>query len=551
MFSVLNRKEDLNNLIDQNFDLIVIGGGITGAGIALDSTERGMNVLLLEKNDFASGTSSKSTKLVHGGLRYLKNLEISLVKEVGLERVIVHKNARHLVIAEKMLLPIVKKGSLGKFMTNIALWVYDFLAGVEKSERRKMLNKEETIKVEPLLKSKGKNLIGGGLYYEYRTDDARLTIETIKKAQQLGAKCFNYIKVEDFIYKNEELIGVKVNDRIQQKNLEIKAKVIVNAAGPWVDLLRKKDKSLETKRLLLTKGIHIVVNHKYFPIKNALYFDTEDKRMIFAIPRKGKTYIGTTDTVYNEDISKPLANKEDVDYLLKAVNNMFNTVKLKKQQIESTWAGLRPLIYEDGKSASEVSRKDEIFLSKSGLITIAGGKLTGYRKMAERTVDIVRLRLKEKGFNFSACNTEKLKLSGGDFDNNQQITDLIIQLFGEAKQVNIPLEQIKEWVYRYGSNTPELLEIAYNNFKTAEKNTEKLVLLTELIYCIENESVYSLSDFLIRRTSRLYFDRPSLEKDLDYLNLEISARLKLTKDVCDLQKEKFTRKYQEALSFLS
>lgn len=550
MFSIINRKEEISKIEKSEIDLIVIGGGITGAGIALDAVERGMKVVLLEKNDFASGTSSKSTKLIHGGLRYLKQLEIGLVKEVGLERMIVHKNAKHLVIAETMLLPIIEKGSLNKFFTNIALWVYDFLAGVEKNERRKMLDKKQTIKEEPLLTSKGKKLIGGGLYFEYRTDDARLTIETIKKAQELGAHCLNYNEVSEFIYENEKVVGVKVKNNLNENEYFLKAKCIVNAAGPWVDLLRKKDNSLEGKRLLLTKGIHIVVNHKYFPIKHALYFDTPDKRMIFAIPRKGKTYIGTTDTIYNDKINKPTASLEDVNYILKAVNKMFSTVNLEKNQIESSWAGLRPLIYEDGKSASEVSRKDEIFISDSGLITIAGGKLTGYRKMAERTVDIVRLNLKKLGYNFSECNTEKLKLSGGDFNINEEINDLIIQLSGEAKQVNIDMEQIKSWVYRYGSNTPKLVEIAYDNFKLVEKDTEKLVLLSELIYCIEHESIGSLSDFMIRRTSRLYFDRPNIMKHLDFLCLELSTRLKLNKQEIEKQRENFLLEYEEAVNFV-
>ncbi len=548
-FSIINRKEEIEKLKETSFDLIVIGGGITGAGIALDAAQRGMKVVLFEKNDFASGTSSKSTKLVHGGLRYLKQLNIALVREVGLERVIVHKNARHLVISEKMLLPIVTKGSLNKFFTNIALWVYDFLAGVEKDERRKMLSKQETIKEEPLLKQKGKNLIGSGLYFEYRTDDARLTIETIKKAQELGAKCFNYVNVEDFVYKNKKLVGVKLKDHIINKEISIQANAIVNAAGPWVDLLRKKDNSLEGKRLLLTKGIHIVVNHKYLPINHAIYFDTPDKRMVFAIPRNGKTYIGTTDTVYNENIDKPTANKTDVKYLLKAVNKMF-AINLGKNQIESSWAGLRPLIYEDGKSASEVSRKDELLISDSGLITIAGGKLTGYRKMAERTVDLVRLKLKEKDLIFKDCRTEKLKLSGGDFNNNQEISDLIIQLTGEAKQINLNMDDIKKWIYKFGSKTPELLEIAFNCFKHGQKETEQLVILTELIYCIENESVRTLSDFFIRRTSRLYFDRPHILKHLDFVNLELSVRLKKNKETEEKQKQEFLEKFEDAVLFL-
>lgn len=551
MFSVLNRTEELSSLTTQTIDLIVVGGGITGAGIALDAAERGMKVALFEKNDFASGTSSKSTKLIHGGLRYLKNLEFGLVKEVGLERAIVHRNARHIVLAEKMLLPIVKNGSLNKFFTNMALWVYDFLAQVDTNERRKMLDKEQTIKEEPLLYEKGKNLIGGGLYYEYRSDDARLSIEVLKKAKELGALAFNYIEVEDFLYEEGKIKGVQLKDHKSNKNFQLKAHTIVNATGPWVDSLRKKDKSLEKKRLLLTKGVHLVVKQQHFPIKHALYFDTPDRRMIFAIPRAGKTYIGTTDTIYNQDIEKPQVSKEDTDYLLKSVNKMFPSIKLKANQIESSWAGLRPLIYEDGKSAGEVSRKDEIFNSPTGLITIAGGKLTGYRKMAEKTVDLVRLRLlKQTGKNFGDSNTKTLKLSGGKFHQNEDITDLIIQLSGEAKQIGLEMHHIKEWVYRYGSNSPELLEIAYNEFRNIEKNPEKLMLLAELIYGIQHEMVCTISDFYIRRTSRLFFDRENIAKHLDFILLELSTRLKLDKVAIEKQKEEFLAQYNMAVDFI-
>ena len=551
MFSVLNRKEEIQKLKNTPLDLIIIGGGITGAGIALDAASRGMKVALLEKNDFASGTSGKSTKLIHGGLRYLKQLEFGLVKEVGLERAIVHKNARHLVIAEQMMLPIIKNGSLNKFFTNIALMVYDFLAGVAKSETRRMLTKPETIKEEPLLHARGKNLIAGALYYEYRTDDARLTIEVIKKAQQFGAMCFNYAEVESFIYANEKVRGVKVKDNIIDSSFEINASTIVNATGPWTDVLRNADKSLEGKRLLLTKGVHIVFDNNKFPIKHSIYFDMPDKRMIFAISRNNKTYVGTTDTVYNKEISNPQVNLEDVEYLLNGVNKMFPSIKLNKKHIESSWAGLRPLIYEDGKAASEVSRKDEIFISPSNLISIAGGKLTGYRKMAEKTVDLVRLKLKEENKIFSECKTENIKVAGADFNNNEEITDLIIQLTGEAKQVNIGLENIKEWVYRYGTNAKILLEIAYNNFRYVEKDVEKLIILTELIYVIENESVATIADFYIRRTSKLYFDRKNIEKHLDFIYLELSARLKLNKEKTENQKETFLAYYNESLNFIN
>jgi glycerol-3-phosphate dehydrogenase len=375
-FSSIHRKDFVEQLASTQFDLLVIGGGITGCGIALDAALRGMKVALIEKNDFASGTSSRSTKLIHGGLRYLKQLEIKLVHDVGSERAVVHRNARHVVIPEKMLLPIVENGSLGKNSSSLGLLVYDLLAGVKKDERRKMLNKHDTLKAEPLL-AKDK-LVGGGLYFEYRTDDSRLTIEIAKSAFANGATLLNYAESKGFVYNSDKKItGAKVIDNISGQEFEVKASVVVNACGPWVDLLRKEDNSLKGKRLLLTKGVHLVFPYEKLPLQQAAYFDVGDGRMIFAIPRNSITYVGTTDTVYNQSIDKPQCSKEDVEYLLKAVNNIFPTLQLKQQDIVSSWAGLRPLIFEDGKSASEVSRKDEVMISDSGLISIAGGKLTG------------------------------------------------------------------------------------------------------------------------------------------------------------------------------
>ena len=281
-FSNRNRKNFIECLSTQHFDLLVIGGGITGCGIALDAALRGMKVALIEKNDFASGTSSRSTKLIHGGLRYLKQLEVKLVHDVGSERAVVHRNARHVVIPEKMLLPILQDGSLGKQSSSLGLWVYDLLAGVKKHERRKMLDKHQTLKTEPLLTDNG--LIGGGLYFEYRTDDSRLTIEIAKSASANNATLLNYVESKNFVYdKSKKITGVKAYDKISDTEFTIQSSVVVNACGPWVDLLRKKDNSLTGKRLQLTKGVHIVFPYEKLPLKQAAYFDVGDGRMIFAM----------------------------------------------------------------------------------------------------------------------------------------------------------------------------------------------------------------------------------------------------------------------------
>ena len=419
-FTNLERQKTIGNLESEEFDLVVIGGGITGGGIALDAASRGLKVVLLEKGDFASGTSSKSTKLIHGGLRYLKQFDFWLVKEVGSERAIVHKLAPHLVLPEKMLLPLIENGSYGKWLTSIGLKVYDILAQVSGDDKRKMLEKKEAMKLEPLLPKKILN--GAGYYAEYRTDDARLTIENIKTSLLFGAQALNYAKVNDFLYDNEKVAGVKVTDETTGKEFTIKSKYVISAAGPWVDELRSLNNSKKGKQLHLTKGVHLVFPYEKLPVKQSVYFDIPDGRMMFAIPRGKVTYVGTTDTNYNDNKDRVRTDIADAIYLISAVNNMFPDINLELDDIVSSWAGLRPLIHEEGKSASELSRKDEIFVSDSGLISIAGGKLTGYRKMAHRVVETVLKNLpKEKKQYLKDSFTDKIPLVSPSLETSKKV----------------------------------------------------------------------------------------------------------------------------------
>ncbi|MBA4496542.1 glycerol-3-phosphate dehydrogenase/oxidase [Paenactinomyces guangxiensis] len=505
MFSVINREEDTKDIAAEEIDLLVIGGGITGAGIALDAQTRGIKTVLIEMQDFGAGTSSRSTKLVHGGLRYLKQLEFGLVAEVGKERAIVYENGPHITKPEWMLLPIVKGGTYGKLASSVGIRLYDFLAGVKKSERRQMLNKAETLRKEPLLREKG--LKGSGYYVEYRTDDARLTLEVLKKAVQFGARAFNYMRAEDLIYRDGKLAGVRVADLLSHKKFELYAKKIVNATGPWVDELREKDGSKRGKYLHWTKGVHLVVDQNRFPLRQAVYFDTPDGRMVFAIPREGKTYIGTTDTDYHEDLVHPRVTKEDRDYILTAANHMFPTIQLTAEDVESSWAGIRPLIHEEGKSPSEISRKDEIFHSPTGLITIAGGKLTGYRKMAERVVDLVTSELAaEQGTKYKPCHTERIVLSGGDLGGPGQLPAFIEKKVAEGMQLGLTKKEASRLANRYGSNVDLVYEVISKGRKEAEQYGMGLEVYGSLVYGIENEMVATPADFFIRRTGSLLFD---------------------------------------------
>ena len=505
-FSSKNREKHIQKLTEKELDILIIGGGITGAGIALDASSRGLHAGLLEMQDFAAGTSSRSTKLVHGGLRYLEHLELGLVREVGRERETVHTNAAHIVIPEKMILPIIEDGNLGEFTTSVALYVYDYLAGVKKEENRQMLNRDEVLKKVPLLDSE--LLKSGALYYEYKTDDSRLTIEVLKKAVEFGAVPLNYAKVTSFIYKDKKVCGVNFTDTKTGKEYKVFAKHVVNATGPWVDKLREEDKSLKGKRIHHTKGIHIVIEKEKFPLNHAIYFDTGDKRMVFAIPREDIVYIGTTDTNYSDNLESPTITRKDVEYLLKNVNRIAPSVNLKFEDVQSAWSGLRPLIHEEGKDPSELSRKDEIFHSKSGLISIAGGKLTGYRVMSRNVAKLVAKRLEEsEGKKYIGCQTKNMRLSGGEFPfypEAHKLTEFADMKYDEAKQAGISVKKFRTLFYRYGMNIDFVTNKAYDYYNES-KNADEAWLKAEVWYCINYESTTSIADFFIRRTGMIFF----------------------------------------------
>ncbi|AYC29317.1 glycerol-3-phosphate dehydrogenase/oxidase [Paenisporosarcina cavernae] len=509
MLSAIARQDKVEKLDSYHFDILIIGGGITGAGIALDARTRGLSVALIDMQDFSAGTSSRSTKLVHGGLRYLKQFEVKMVAEVGKERAIVYENAPHVTTPIQMLLPFYKKGTFGRTSTSIGLKVYDFLAGVKKEERRIMLSKDETLRLEPLLKEK--SLLGGGLYTEYRTDDARLTIEVMKKADELGALCVNYVKMDNFFYHNGKVQGVQAKDLLMNKEISIQATHVINAAGPWVDEVRSKDSIENGKQLRLTKGVHIVLDRQRFPLKQAIYFDAPDGRMIFAIPRGDKAYIGTTDTVYEKNPIHPIASNDDVSYLIDNLNRQFPDHSFTFADVESTWAGVRPLIFEEGKDPSEISRKDEVWRSTSGLWSIAGGKLTGYRKMAETIVDEVM-----KEFDSTkqiASGTKHLSLSGGGVNGSTGLSSFLQQKKKEGQLHGLSEEESMELASYYGSNVDHVF--SFYAFLNINNTSLPRIEAAKLAYSIQYEMCMKPQDFLIRRSGYGFFH---LEKAWDLLS---------------------------------
>ncbi|MEK5080695.1 glycerol-3-phosphate dehydrogenase/oxidase [Solibacillus sp. FSL W7-1436] len=529
--SSLQRSVIMNDLQGKEYDVLVIGGGITGVGIALDAITRGLSVALVEMQDFAAGTSSRSTKLVHGGLRYLKQFEIKEVAELGKERAIVYENGPHVTTPVWMLLPFHKGGTFGKFSTSVGLRVYDFLAGVKKSERRYMLNSAQTLEKEPLVKQT--DLLGGGVYVEYRTDDARLTIEVAKTAIEKGAVLANYTKASGFLYNDaKKIIGIEATDLLSNETIQIHAKKVVNAAGPWVDDVRSIEGKTSGKHLILSKGVHIVFDESKFPLKQAVYFDTPDGRMVFAIPRNGKTYVGTTDTFYEGDPRNMDIEQSDRDYIMNAIHYMFPDVKVADADIESSWAGVRPLIHEEGKGPSEISRHDEVWESASGLVTIAGGKLTGYRKMAEAVVNKISASLKaEFGVESKPCITKNIPISGGEVGGSKHIQTFISKKTELGVKAGLTKEEAAYLAQHYGSN----VEKVFSYLEKADDTMPK-ALFAQLQYGIEHELVTTPVDFFVRRTGNMFFNIASVLAHKDAVIAHMAQQLNWT----DAQLSEFT-----------
>jgi glycerol-3-phosphate dehydrogenase len=326
--------------------------------------------------------------------------------------------------------------------------------------------------------------------------------------------------VTDFTIDTGRVSGVKVYDEESRSTVVVRARVVVNAAGPWVDELREKNNSRSGKSLHLTKGVHIVVPYHRLPVRQAIYFDVPDGRMIFAIPRGRTSYIGTTDTDYKGDKNDVRATLEDVRYLIHAVNETFPAVHLTVADVESSWAGLRPLIHEEGKSASELSRKDELFESESGLISIAGGKLTGYRKMAERVVDRIVERLGEK--DFSACRTSALRLAESTFAGMQEVNDFTTEIALRAERLGLKGFAGSYLVHLYGHQAVTILEKAESQVSS---DPELRLSLAELEFALAEESVVHADDFLVRRTGWLFFDIHRLVRMKEAVLAEMARRL--------------------------
>ncbi|HWP66172.1 MAG TPA: glycerol-3-phosphate dehydrogenase/oxidase [Candidatus Limnocylindria bacterium] len=380
-------------------DVLVVGGGITGAGIARDAALRGLATALVEAVDFAAGTSSRSSKLIHGGVRYLAQGDVGLVREAAAERLVLKRIAPHLAVPVTMVIPTYARTTHLKL--GAGLWAFEKLVTVDEADRHRLLDRREALAFEPTLAPE--RLFGAAVYGEYLTDDARLVLENVRDAHLAGALCANHAEVTAL-----ERGAAVVRDTLDGSELRVRARVIVNAAGPWVSEVERRAGVRGGLRLQLTKGVHLVVARERLPLRHVVVMAARDKRSVFAVPRDDVVYLGTTDTVYDAAVLNPGVTRDDVAYLLDAANRVFTGPPLTEGDLIGSWAGLRPLLHQEGKAPSEISRRDETRIDEAlALISIAGGKLTAYRTMAERVVDLVCTRLGRPAL---ACRTAELPL---------------------------------------------------------------------------------------------------------------------------------------------
>jgi glycerol-3-phosphate dehydrogenase len=475
-----DRAALFTRLGSDTFDVAVIGGGITGAGIARDAAMRGLSVALVEARDFAAGTSSRSSKLVHGGIRYLAQGDMTLVREAALERKAVRNIAPHLARRTLFVVPARNRAAIAKFRTG--LWTYEKLGSVEADDRHQLWNNERLTREEPALITD--DLSGAIVYPEYVTDDARLTLANIRSAAANGAVVANYAEVTQIDCANGTVEALTVTDRRNADNTtRLRARVIVNAAGPWADHIRRLERADADERLALSKGVHLVLSRQRLPLNHTVTMTAADKRGVFAVPRDQVVYLGTTDTFYQDSAYWPTITPDDVDYLLTAANRVFRTELLQRRDVLGMWSGIRPLIAETGKkSPSEISRRDEVMTSPAGIVTIAGGKLTAYRRMAERIVDLCIRRLGRSG---PTSTTAEHALPGGALQEAPAALSERLVGFGlEATEAD-------RLVMLYGTEANALASGG---------------VAAEARHGVLQEGALTLEDYWVRRSARARFD---------------------------------------------
>lgn len=506
--SAETRERHIERLRQETFDILVIGGGITGAGIARDAALRGFKTALIEKADFCSGTSSKSSKLVHGGFRYLNNLEFGLVRESLVERKTLMEIAPHLVHPIQCLLPLHGHNSTPAWMIHIGLFLYDFLSFTRRIGYHKILSQNEIQNLEPMLRQDDLKKVA--LYYDCQADDFRLVMANLQSAARDGAVIANYVKAADVLEENGQVVGIEAINEIGGESFSIRSRVIANATGPWCDYLRQALLKDSQHHVRTTKGIHLVIHRDDLPVNHTILGQAvQDGRYIFAVPWRQFVFLGTTDTDYDGDPDHIPTERRDVDYLLEAFNHYFPNANLDDERIISTFAGLRPLTYEEEKTASSVTREYQIFEQPKNFFNIIGGKLTTYRTMAKEMVSRVAKRL-EKSFEIlpinPKCQTDRVPLYGGDIpDYSAFASEWKLKL---SNQFQLDEDVATHLIESYGTRLPDVLEFIGKTHDSKERFIPGLPYIWgEFEYALQYEMTMALDDFLIRRTHLFSLDR--------------------------------------------
>lgn len=478
----MKRKDSLKKITDKSgreWDLIIVGGGATGLGVALDAVSRGLSALVLEQSDFSKGTSSRSTKLVHGGVRYLAQANVDLVREALRERGLLQKNAPHLVQNEIFVIP--NYSWWDKFFYTVGLTVYDLLSGKLSLGRSKGISKKEAISRIPTIKQDG--LKGGVIYHDGQFDDSRLAVNVAQTISERGGDVLNYFEVTGLIKKNGKVAGVQAVDNESGREYSINGKAVINATGVFVDEILSMDQPEHKNIVRPSQGVHIVLDREFLPGNDAIMIPkTDDGRVLFAVPWHNKVVVGTTDTPLNEHSLEPTALDEEIEFILRTADK-YLTKKPKRSDVKSVFAGLRPLAAPQGDSqkTKEISRSHKVMVSNSGLITITGGKWTTFRKMGEDTVDkaisIAKLP-KVK----SASETMKVHGANGSVDFNNPL-------------------------YFYGSDLDDIKKLMKKEPALQDKLHEDYWhVKAEVIWAVRNEMALNVEDFLARRIRMLFLD---------------------------------------------
>ena len=497
-FSFHTRSSNIKTMATEPVDLLVIGAGITGAGIARDAAMRGIRTAVVDQGDFGSGTSSHSSRLVHGGLRHLEHGHLHLVFESCRERRTLLRIAPHLVWPRSFLFPIHEGGRVPWWKLEAGMWLYDILAMFRNVHRHRVLSRKAMRRAEPRLKDRG--LRGGARYYEAQCDDARLTLATIRSAHRHGALAANYVQVDRLELADGQIRGAQVTDLVTGATHVVHAHLVVNATGPWSDRIRSQDGSKPALRP--TKGVHIAVPRHRMGNQEALTITSPiDGRVMFIVPWGELSYVSATDTDAPDLPEETYARGEDVVYLLRSANALFPDARLTPADVVATWSGLRPLLApSDPVDPSAVSREHHVLESSSGLISIVGGSLTTYRVMAAETVDMVAKRLHEVDGRpvAAAADTHLEPLPGGESHD----LDVLIE---ETEREGVARDIAEHMVRAYGSETPAIVRLAKADRRLADPIAPSHpAIRAELIHAMRREMAITLGDLLIRRTHLFY-----------------------------------------------